>query len=156
MMRNFEQVKDVLDHGKALHDQIRDYYKNLKKQTDESEIRLKMALDYLSWHEHEQKEMLERFEENARSAVLNTWLQFAPSDHVEELLVKATPRPGMTVDELVQVACAFDDALVTLYKEAAAEMDDPKARDVFNNLAEASEKEKQRIVRDTQQMLHEI
>ncbi|CAI8821424.1 MULTISPECIES: hypothetical protein [Methylococcus] len=155
-MKNFEQVRDVLDHGKELHDQIRAYYETLKKQTDQSEIRLKMALDYLSRHEDEQKEMLERFEENARSALLNTWLQFAPSDHVEELLAKTKPRPGMSVDEVVQIACAFDDALVTLYKEAAAEMDDPKARNVFNNLAEASEKEKQRIVRDTQQMLHEI
>ncbi|QXP85860.1 hypothetical protein [Methylococcus sp. Mc7] len=155
-MRNFEQVRDVLDHGKALHDQIRDYYETLKKQADHSEIRLKMALDYLSRHEDEQKEMLERFEENARSAILNTWLQFAPSDRVEGLLASAATRPGMSVDEVVQIACAFDDALVTLYKEAAAEMDDPKARNVFNNLAEASEKEKQRIVRDTQQMLHEI
>ncbi|QJD28555.1 ferritin family protein [Methylococcus geothermalis] len=155
-MRNFEQVKDVLDHGKALHDQIRNYYETLKQQADNSQIRLKMALDYLSRHEDEQKEMLERFEENARSAILDTWLQFAPSDHVEELLANAAPRPDMTVDEVVKMACAFDDALVTLYKEAAAEMDDPKARDVFNNLAEASEKEKQRIIRDTQQMLHEI
>lgn len=155
-MRNFEQVKDVLDHGKELHEQIRDYYDTLKRQADQTEIRLKMALDYLSRHEDEQKEMLERFEENARSAILNMWLQFAPSDRVENLLATATARPAMSVDEVVQIACAFDDALVTLYKEAAAEMDDPKARNVFNNLAEASEKEKQRIVRDTQQMLHEI
>lgn len=155
-MKNFEQVRDVLDHGKALHDQIRDYYNTLKKQAGNSEIRLKMALDYLSWHEKEQKEMLERFEENARSAILNTWLQFAPSDRVEELLANAAIHPGMSVDEVVQIACAFEDALVTLYKDAAAEMDDPKARNIFNNLAEASEKEKQRIVRDTQQMLHEI
>ncbi|MDD2770349.1 MAG: hypothetical protein PHT19_16625 [Methylococcus sp.] len=156
MMRNFEQVRDVLDHGKTLHVQIRDYYDTLKRQSDQSEIRLRMALDYLSRHEDEQREMLERFEENARGAILNTWLQFAPSDRVEGLLATATTRPGMSIDDVVQIACAFDDALVTLYKEAAAEMDDPKARNVFNNLAEASEKEKQRIVRDTQQMLHEI
>lgn len=155
-MRNFEQVKDVLDHGMELHDQIRAYYDTLKKRAEKKQARLKMVLDYLSRHEKEQRDLLECFEENTRSAILDLWFQFAPSDKVEALLAKATTRSDMTIDELVQMACAFDDALITLYRETAAEIDDPKAKDVFNNLAEATEKEKQRFVRDVQQMLHEI
>lgn len=48
-MHNFEQVKDVLDYGIHLHNQLTELYDSLNQQNDQA--RVKMLLDYLSRHE---------------------------------------------------------------------------------------------------------
>lgn len=147
-MHNYEQVRDVLDYGIDLHVALRELYYRLGEQSDQT--RVKMLLDYLSRHERNREAALQQFEEGSRKSILDAWLQYAPSSTIEQMLKDRVIRPDMNVDDVIKIAMAFDDALITLYREAAREIDDPHAREVLQNLAEMEHKEKQRFVRDAE------
>lgn len=147
-MHNFEQVKDVLDYGIDLHTQLRGLYDRLGQQSEQA--RVKMLLDYLSRHERNRQAAMQRFEEGARASVLNVWLQYSPSSDIEQLLTNYATTPILTVEDALNVGMAFDNALIALYREAAEEIDTPEAKEVFHNLAEMEEREKQRFVRDAE------
>lgn len=147
-LHNFEQVRDVLNYGIGLHDRLHDVYRQL--QEDSEQTRVKMVLDYLSRHERSRAQAMERFEEGARQNILNTWLQYAPSSEIENLLSKCGRPVNLGVDDVVKLAMCFDDAMIALYRETAREFDDPQVRDLFSNLAEMESREKQRFVRDAE------
>ncbi len=149
-MHNFEQVKDVLDYGIQLHSQLTELYDSLNQQNDQT--RVKMLLDYLSRHEKNREEAMQRFENGSRKSILNFWLQYSPGSNVEQLLKNCAVRPNMSVDDVIKIAMAFDDALIQLYKDAATIVDDPHAKEVFTNLAEMEEQEKHRFIRDAEWM----
>lgn len=147
-MHNFEQVKDVLAYGIDLHTRLRDVYEQLGQQSEQT--RVKMVLDYLSRHERNRQQAMERFGEGTRRKILDQWLQYAPSSDIEQLLAASTSRSNLTVDDVISLAMRFDDALIAIYRETATETDDTQAREVFQNLAEMEHREKQRFVRDAE------
>ena len=111
-----------------------------------------MLLDYLSRHERNRELALERFEEGSRQGLLNVWMQYAPPSHVEDLLRDCAIRPDMSVDDVVRIAMAFDNALIELYGGTAEIVEDPHAKEVFVNLVEMEKQEKQRFIRDAEWM----
>ncbi|CAL1241656.1 hypothetical protein [Candidatus Methylocalor cossyra] len=145
-LRNFEQVKDVLDYGIELHHQLRALYDNLSQHSDQKRVQL--VLDYLSRHERNRAAALSRFEQASQRGSLEVWLQFAPTREIEQRLADCAIRPDMTVEDVIRTALAFDDALIAIYREAAREADDTHARALFENLAEMEEQEKRRFIRD--------
>lgn len=148
-LRNFEQVKDVLDYGIELHAQLSAFYTNLERHS--AQARVKLMLDYLSRHERNRRYAMQRFEEEPHTEnYLEVWLQYAPSLEIEQLLADCKLRPDMTLDEVVLMAMAFDNALIEIYKEAAREAEDTQARLVFEDLAAMEQKEKERFVRDAE------
>ena len=147
-LHNFEQVKDVLDYGKELHAQLSVLYTSLGRASEQA--RVKMLLDYLSRHERNRRQALQRFEQDSQTGSLDVWLQYAPSPEIERLLADCVIRPDMSVDEVARIALAFDDALIEIYREAAREAEDTRAKELFENLADQEEKEKQRFVRDAE------
>ncbi|MGX2040658.1 hypothetical protein ACWJKU_11070 [Methylocaldum sp. MU1018] len=149
-MHNFEQVKDVLDYGIKLHSELTELYASLNRQNDQT--RVKMLLDYLSRHEKNREQAMQRFEDGSRKSILNFWLQYSPGSNVEQLLRDYAVRADMSVDDVIKIAMAFDDAMIELYKGAALIVDDPHAREVFANLAEMEEQEKHRFIRDAEWM----
>jgi rubrerythrin len=153
-MHNFEQVKDVLDHGRKLHAELRKFYDSLNEHKQQDRVR--MVLDYLSRHERNLEEALERFEHDARKGILETWMQYAPSDNVEKILKSCVIKPNMSVDEVVKLATDFDDALVELYKDAAREADEEHVKELFQDLINMENTERQSLARDTTSMLREI
>jgi rubrerythrin len=149
-MHNFEQVKDVLDYGRKLHVELREFYDSVSHGSEQA--RVKMLLDYLSRHERNREIVLERFETETRQGMLNLWLQYAPPSHVEERLRDCAIRPDMSVDDVLRIAMDFDNALIDLYDGAAKIVDDPHAKAVFANLVEMERQEKQRFIRDAEWM----
>jgi rubrerythrin len=149
-MHNFEQVIDVLDYGRKLHIQLREFYNSLHYESEQT--RVKMLLDYLSSHERNREIALERFEEESRQSILNLWLQYAPPSHVEDLLNHCAIRSDLTVDDVVKMAMTFDDALIELYDGVVQIIDDEHAKAVFTNLSAMEKQEKQRFIRDAEWM----
>lgn len=148
-MHNFEQVKDVLDHGRQLHADLRGFYDSLNERGQQA--RVKMLLDYLSRHERHLEDTVARFEGESKKHVLDTWMQYAPSIDVSKMIDAQTGNVhgDMSVEEVVRLAIQFDDALVELYREAAEEADVSRVKDVFRNLVELESHEKLKMVRDT-------
>lgn len=152
-MHNFEQVKDLLDHGRKVHAELRKFYDCLNEQHQQE--RVKMVLDYLSRHEQNREEALERFEHDARKGILDTWMQYAPSSKVEEMLKNCVIAPDMSVDEVVKLGMDFDNALVELYRDAAREAEEEHVKELFQDLVNMENEERQRLARDAMSMLRE-
>ena len=147
-MHNFEQVKDVLDYGKKIHEDLSGFYDSINAM--EQQTRVRMLLDYLSRHERHLEQTLERYEsETHKQQILETWLQYSPSINIEKMISCQNIHPDMDTDEVIRLAIGFDDALVELYKEAEAEVDAPHVREVLENLVALESHEKLKMVRDT-------
>ena len=149
-LHNFEQVKDVLDYGIELHSQLRLLYRTLGRESGQERVR--MLLDYLGRHERSRAEAMKRFEQTPHGGTLDVWLQYAPTREIERLMANCRISPDMTVEDVVKIALDFANALIEIYKEAARESDNPEARNIFLNLAEMEQRERQRFIRDAEWM----
>lgn len=147
-LRNFEQARDVLDYGIDLHGQLSAFYNALGQRSDQDRTRL--VLDYLSRHERDRGETMKRFEEAPHTHDLDVWLQFAPSSDIERLLAHGTSRSDLSVDDVVGIAMRFDDALIEIYREAARQAEETRAKGIFDDLVRMETKEQQRLVRDAE------
>lgn len=146
-MHNFEQVKDVLEYGKKIHEDLGGFYDSINAL--EQQTRVRMLLDYMSRHESHLEETLARYEsETHKKQILDTWLQYSPSIDIEKMIGCQYIHSDMEVDEVVRLAIGFDDALVALYREAGAEIEVPQVREVLANLMEMERQEKLKLVRD--------
>ncbi len=152
-MLRFEQVKDVIDYCRSLHHEIGEFYATLGEEVEQQ--RVKMLLTYLSRHEAHLEESLKDYEADASHKIMDTWLQFVPSSGIEESIKAFNVDPDMSVDEVVNKTIEFDNALISLYKEAINETSEPSVRAVFENLITMEDKEKIKVVRNAL-MLKEI
>jgi hypothetical protein len=57
---------------------------------------------------------MKRFEEGAHEAILDMWLQYAPSSAIENLLENCGSCSQLDVDGVVKLALCFDEALIAL------------------------------------------
>ena len=145
-MRNFEQVKDVLDYGQKIHADLQSFYRSINDEKQQT--RVKMLLDFLSRHEQHREKALADFEGEAKKHILDTWLQYKPSIDIEKLIGDQSIQPNMPIDEVTKIAVDFDNALIELYRETAAAIDVPQVKKLFENLLEMENNEKLRFVRD--------
>jgi rubrerythrin len=144
-MHTFEQVKDVIHYSKKIHARLRKFYRSLNEKSQSE--RVKMLLDYLIEDQRHIEETLSSFEAVTQPSVLDTWMQYAPSIDIHQLIDNQQIRSGMSVDEIVQLAAEFGEAFVDFYREAANESDLPKVSKIFQNLAEMETEEKLKQLR---------
>lgn len=139
------QVRDVLGYGKKLHAEISAFYERANQHEQREQV--SMLLDYLGRHERHLEENMARFEHDARRNIMDAWLSHAPRMNIEPLVENCEIKADMNLDEVIQIACQFDDALVALYKEVAAVAKEPRIKEVFQNLAALEETEKVQMLR---------
>ncbi len=132
-MQNFEQVKDVIQYSKTIHERLRKIYGSLNEK--ERPEREKMLLDYLIEKQVQIGEVLSSFEEISQQSILDNWMQFTPNVDIHQLFDDRQPQVEMSFEEIVQLANLFSHAFVEFYKEAANESELPKVRMIFDNLA---------------------
>lgn len=133
-MQTFIQVKQVIHNSKMIHVRLRHVYGSINEMNQPE--RVKMLLDYLIVDQHRIEEILSTFEAVSQQSVLDNWMQYAPSIDIQQLINNQPIKPEMTLDEVVQLASQYGEALVTFYREAANEADSPKVSSIFLNLAE--------------------
>ena len=132
-MQNFEQVKDVIEYSKTIHDRLRKFYWSLKEK--ERPEREKMLLDYLIEKQVQISEVLSSFEAVNEQSILNNWMQFTPKVDIHQLFDDRLPQAEISFEEIVQLADLYNHTFVEFYKEAANESELPEVRMIFDNLA---------------------
>jgi rubrerythrin len=132
-----KRVKDILEHIRSFHHRIGDRYANLSEH--ESDERLVLLLKYLARHEENFNECLGRYEEDAAKGILETWLQFAGDDTLDEALQRVDLTEDMDVDDIIRCAMSLDKKLVELYRGLADATAAPRVRELFENLIEMEE-----------------
>ncbi|BCX89826.1 hypothetical protein MIN45_P2199 [Methylomarinovum tepidoasis] len=142
-LRKFEQVRDVLEYGKFLHEEMKALAERIEDQ--EQSKRLKLLLDYLKRHEDELARSLAKFEEETQAHILNLWLPYPPTPELEKKLRNLKIHPHMSVEEIAKLVFDFEDALIELYKQALSEIDDVHVQEVLQNLVQLEDAEKRRF-----------
>jgi rubrerythrin len=142
-LRQFEQVKDVLEYGKLLHQEIKTLAERMEDV--EQSARLKLLLEYLKRHEDELSRALARFSEQTKQRILDIWLPYPPDPKILEKLRAITIHPNMSVEEVAKIVLTFEDALIELYRESLNEIDDPEVQEMLANLVQLEDAEKRRF-----------
>jgi rubrerythrin len=142
-LRQFEQVKDVLEYGKLLHQEIKALAERMEDV--EQSARLKLLLEYLKRHEDELSRALARFSEQTKQRILDIWLPYPPDPKILEKLRAITIHPNMSVEEVAKIVLTFEDALIELYRESLNEIDDSEVQEMLANLVQLEDAEKRRF-----------
>ncbi|MFN3920290.1 MAG: hypothetical protein ACK4JF_08415 [Methylohalobius sp.] len=142
-LRQFEQVRDVLEYGKLLHQEIKALAERIEDV--EQSTRLKLLLEYLTRHEDDLSRALERFSQETKQRILDIWLPYPPDPKIVKKLREITIHPNMSVEEVARIVLQFEDALIELYKESLNEIDDPDVQEILANLIQLEDAEKRRF-----------
>ena len=147
-MPTFEQAKDVLHHCQSFHRKVGGYYTTLRDNVNSPRVQL--LLDYLVDHEHKIADALEKYEETASRNVLNTWLQTITVTERLPLFDRVECDPDMTLDDVLDIGLHFDTVLMNCYRVVRDSVEYQEVRDVFQNLMEFEEQERNSLVRVAQ------
>lgn len=141
----FKTIKDVIDYSRELHSGLSQQYAELEQLT--SSERVQLMLDYLQRHERHLAEVLGRYEENAARGLLDTWLQYAPEFHPNDLLAKARDASLCDLDELVATALEIDACMVKIYADVIENCDLDDVKEVARSLMQLENNEEQNLAR---------
>lgn len=141
----FQTVADVLDVVKSFHKALAAQFSELEQLTTSERARL--MLDYLNRHEQHLSEATGQYDKDAGSGLLNTWLQFAPESHPDDLVAKVRAVDLNDVDSIVAVALAVDDYLIQLYRDLLSDADTDELKEVFESLIRLEDNERHTLAR---------
>lgn len=142
----FESIQDVLDHGRAMHRQVADFYRQLDSTS--ARTRVKLLLDYLVDHEQHLADTLAELGTITDPGILGSWLANAPEPAQFDQILHTPIRQDMTVEEVLEIAMRFDDAMIGMYQSLADNTDNQAVRDLLDNLTDLEDLEKRRVVRN--------
>ena len=136
-----EQVKDVLDSTRSVHERAHVYFANLASRC--AEPRAKMLLDYLSEHEQRLGQAICDMQADAAPKVLDTWVNSVePVGHLADRLDWDTAsRSTASFDELVALGLEIDNKVIDIYSDLAQRAEPPWLRDTFQSLLEMEQQE---------------
>ncbi|PQO43923.1 hypothetical protein [Blastopirellula marina] len=141
-----KQVKDILDHVRAAHQQVKKVCDELRGH--EPDARLQLLLEYIGRHEEAFNTALQLYEQDARGkGLLETWLQFSADEAIDEDFAALRLSEGMQADEIVQQVLDFDAKLVALYRDLATSTSSEHVQELFNDLAQLEEDKERQYAR---------
>lgn len=139
-METYLRVRDILEAARRFHRQLGDFYDRLSDKSDRQRARL--LLDYMERHERYFEQGLAAYDAEGADRLLDTWLQYGPDTDALDAPAPDELPDETGVDEVEKMARRFDEALATFYRDAARLARTKKVRELFQNLAEQQEADK--------------
>jgi len=111
--------------------------------------RMEAFLGVISRHVGYLEREILSLEKETTPVVLDAWFQFSPEQ--PELNIDPTARigPDMTIDDIFCIVFDFDSALVEFYQKIAESTELVKVREIFFNLMQNVEAEKEKLALHT-------
>ena len=141
----FAQVRDIIDHTKAFHKRLSEFYQDLADH--EEAVRVKLLLDYIVRHEKHLEKALADYEESASTQILDTWFQFSQDESTLKSPEDIQIKPDMSLEDVIRMGLELDGQVIRVYEDAAANADVPEVRRVFKYLLELEKHEEHHLVR---------
>ncbi|MEY8264553.1 MAG: hypothetical protein RPR98_10130 [Bermanella sp.] len=146
----FKTVRDVVEHSRRLHQQIRDYYHQLSEEN--CQARVSMLLQYLQRHEDHLAQTLGKFEQDKSQKVLASWFQYAPDQDISEVLAGIDVSENMSTEDVVEMALKLDDYFIELYQHMVSSSTSAPVKEVFQNLLDMEQHEKIQLAKTALQI----
>ena len=145
----FETTREVLEHAREFHRDLKEYYKSLMEKTDQERVR--MLLDYLSRHEKNLEEGLARYESEIASKIRDTWFQYPPPKEAVAVCkdIAISNIEDLSVDGIVKLALDFDSCIIEMYEAIIKSSDSAEVREIFQSLLNLEKQEELELVRDS-------
>lgn len=128
----YRRVRDLMDRVADFRKELARNFETTEKAEDERAQRL---IDFMARHE---EEMHRRLEEAKRDedAILDTWLQYVPTEPLDQAMEAARPDDGMDLEDIIEKTLEVDRRLRDLYRQLAGNINAPSAKRFFRSLAE--------------------
>lgn len=147
-MKSYKQVSDIFDYIRLTHKQMSDFYNRL--HTKEESERMKILLNYLTKYEKHREETLAQYENETVRKIMNTWYKYIPDDTTAKCLESFEIKPGMTVDDVIDMYLKLNNCLIELYDNIVKETESKQVEEMFTSLIKKLEKDEKNLVRDTE------
>lgn len=143
----FRQVKELLQWVVELHQRLGDMYTRLgNEQTDQ---RMKMALEFLADREQRMRLAMERYLEKVDSSLLNTWLIDSQEFVHPRMLERVIHCVGcQDVNDILANVITAHQTLRDMYQLRAELAQIPSEEELFEQLASHQEAEARLQARD--------
>lgn len=141
----YKTIRDVVEFSQQLHTKLAHQYAELEQLATSERARL--MLDYLQRHERHLTETLAQYEADAAKGIMETWMQYVPECHVNELLEKVRDVSLNDVDDIVATALEVDDCLIKIYEDMAGNNDLDELKVVAQNLMQLESNEMHQVAR---------
>ena len=142
----YEQVEKILGHARQFHHKLAEFYQKLDETSGKEDEIMAMVLSYLKDHELKLEQRLSDFDRTAGKNAMETWVQFPPVDHIDELLQQFDPERRMNLGDLLDLTLKFDSALIDFYQKAAECAPTERIAEIFENLHREGKSERRRLV----------
>ena len=143
------QMTDLLRQCQRFHHRLADHYEELEHTVHRDDVR--MMLDFMARHERHIEQCIALYQRTAEPGVTHAWIKVAPDDTLKHLLHEGTDDPDMHVEDVIEMAMHFDNALIRTYRQLASSTQNSKLREALESLLDMEECEDRRLAWDLQQ-----
>lgn len=143
------QMVDLLRRCQQFHHRLAQHYEELEHTVNREDVR--MMLDFMARHERHIEHCLMLYEKTAEPGVAKAWLKVVPDDRLRQLLAECEDDPDMHVEDVIQMAMQFDNALIRMYRQLASSTHNTSLREALESLLDMEEREDRRLAWDLQQ-----
>lgn len=133
----YQQVKEILESIRQCHRRLRREAEEAYSDTDDP--RSRFLLRSFRRGEQEMDLALGRYKKDGTNVVLETWIQYAGPDVLEDTLNSDKLPVHSNPEEVLEWKQRFDEELAAYYRHLSREVSAPKAQELFDSLAMMTE-----------------
>lgn len=134
---SYQQIREILDAIRKFHRQLRQELEDTYPDTEDP--RSKFLMRSLRRGEKEMDMALARYKNEGESSVLDTWIQYVPSEELEDLMLTGHLPAHSSPDEILRWKQNVDEALAAFYHQLGDQVSSPKAKELLESLASGIE-----------------
>ncbi len=129
----YQSVREILEN-------VRRFHRRLRREVEAAEQtigdrRSDYLLESFRRGEREMDRALAQYENEGDSAVLDTWIQYVPTEDLERFLNESPMPTGEKPEDVVEWKQEFDKALAAFYRQLADQDSAPRVQEFFESLA---------------------
>ena len=129
----YKTIREIIDYVRAAH---RKAARCCREATHASSDRTSMLADLFRDREAVQADALRKFEETGQQELLETWVQFVPSEEMGRALGALRTSTGEDPAAMLRRCLELQEQIVDLFRHLAEVAGSPEVRELFSKLAE--------------------
>ena len=141
----FQTVHDLIDHSTQLHLALSNKYAELEMLV--SSERAQWLLEYLNRHEANMAEALQKYDDDLKKGIKETWMQFTPDWKNRDLVGELETMNLNDLNDIIQVALQVDAVLVESLRTARDTAETEELMDLIQGLLDLEDAEQHVIAR---------
>ena len=129
----YQQVREILNSVRQFHRRLRHEVDAAYPGTDDP--RAKFLLRSIRRGEQELDLALAKYAKEGERSVLDTWIQYVPTEEIETVLLSGELPPHSSPEDILEWKLEFDASLADFYRQLADQVSAPRAKELLESQA---------------------